>query len=272
MATTETGMLADPFPGSMQPPAGPLLRLENLTVSLGGRPVVEDVSLTVAAGECVGLIGPNGAGKSTLMRAALGLIPAEGRSSLAALGPGARALRAAWLPQTREIAWPLSVEAVVTLGRTPHRRRAAPLSAADCRAVEAALRRMELIELRTRPATELSGGEQARVLIARVLAQETPLILADEPTAALDPAHQIATLELFRSLAEEGRAVLVSLHDLGLAARWCTRLVLLDRGRIVADGAPRAVLTPARLAAVYGVEAHIAETPAGLVVQPLRRL
>lgn len=260
-------------PAGVRPSApAQLVELRDVAVVLGGRRVLDGVSLAIAPGECVGLVGPNGAGKSTLMRAALGLVPAVGWSSLADLGPGARARRAAWLPQGREIAWPLAVEAVVALGRTPYRRWGAPMSAADRAAVTRAMERMELEELADRPVSELSGGELARVLIARVLAQETPLVLADEPTAALDPAHQIAAMEVFAGLAAEGRAALVSLHDLGLAARWCTRLVMLDRGRVVADGPPRAVLTPERLASVYRVVAHVAETPDGLVVQALRRL
>jgi len=249
-----------------------LLTLEGLTARLGRADVLRGIDLTVAPGECVGLIGPNGAGKSTLMRAALGLVPHGGRSALAALPARERARRAAWLPQAREIAWPVSVEVLVSLGRTPHRAPGAPLSAADRDAIEAALARMDLAPFRDRAATELSGGEQARVLIARALAQAADLLLADEPTAGLDPAHELAAMETFAALAAEGKAVIVSLHDLGLAARWCTRLVLLDGGRIVADGLPGEVLTPARLAETYGITAHLAETDRGLVVQPLSRI
>ncbi|MEL7466481.1 MAG: ABC transporter ATP-binding protein [Pseudomonadota bacterium] len=247
------------------------LALTDIRARLGGRLVVDGASLTVRSGECVGLIGPNGAGKSTLMRAALGLIPFEGASSLAALPHRQRALAAAWLPQAREIAWDLAVETLVSLGRAPHRRFGAPPSEADRAAVDAAMRRAEVEAFRDRPATQLSGGEQARVLLARALAQDAPLLMADEPIAALDPAHQIATMETFAALAGEGRAVLTALHDLGLAARWCDRLVMMREGRIVAEGAPREVLTPERLRAVYGIEAHIAEMDGGVIVQPVRR-
>jgi iron complex transport system ATP-binding protein len=249
-----------------------LLALEGLTARLGGREVLHGIDLSVGPGACVGLIGPNGAGKSTLMRAALGLIPAGGRSSLATLPARERARRAAWLPQAREIAWPVTVEVLVALGRAPHRALAAPLTQADRAAVAAAMERMDVARFADRPATALSGGEQARVLIARALAQEAPLLMADEPTAGLDPAHELATMETFAALAAEGNAVVVSLHDLGLAARWCTRLVLLDEGRVAADGPPEAVLTRERLAAVYGIEAHVAPGPHGLVVQPVARL
>ena len=245
-----------------------LMTLENLTVERAGRRVVDGVSLNVGAGEVVGLIGPNGAGKTTLLRAAMGLLPARGHSSLADLAPAARARRAAFLPQAREVAWPVSVAVLVALGRGPH-LGASGLAEADRAAVDRAMARMRIAELAERPATELSGGEQARVLIARLLAQETPLILADEPVAGLDPAAQIATMAVFAGLAGEGRGVLASIHDLGLAARHCTRLVALSHGRLVADGPPGRVLTPALLAEVFGIRAHFAETPEGPVFQPL---
>ncbi|ALG90639.1 MULTISPECIES: ABC transporter ATP-binding protein [Actibacterium] len=246
-----------------------LLTLDHLTVHRGDRAVVRDVSLRVGAGECVGLIGPNGAGKTTLMRAALGLLPATGTSSVAALPAAARARQAAWLPQMRDIAWPVSVETLVALGRTPHLAPGGRLREADRAAVDAALARLDLAAFRSRIATQLSGGEQARVLIARALAQDAPLLLADEPIAGLDPAHQIMTMTVFAALAAEGRAVIASLHDLGLAARHCTRLVLMGAGRLVADGAPADVLTPENLAQVFGVRAYYAQTPDGPVFQPL---
>ncbi|HRO10199.1 ABC transporter ATP-binding protein, partial [Amaricoccus sp.] len=212
-----------------------LLALDCLSVDLDGRPVVADVTLAVAPGEVVGLIGPNGAGKTTLMRAALGLVPARGRSSLAALPPPARARAAAFMPQGREIAWPVTVETLVALGRVPW-LPALDADAGGAAAVARALDRLDLTTHARRIVTHLSGGEQARALLARTLAQETPLVLADEPTAGFDPAHQIATLRLFRDLAAEGRGVMLSLHDLGFAARYCTRLVLLRAGRLEADG------------------------------------
>jgi iron complex transport system ATP-binding protein len=248
-----------------------LMALETLSVRRGPREVLGGVTLAVEEGEFVGLIGPNGAGKTTLLRAAMGLLPAEGRSSLAALAPRARARAAAFLPQAREVAWPVSVEVLVALGRSPH-LAAGGLSEADRAAVGQAMARMGVTHLAGRPATELSGGELARVLIARVLAQETPLILADEPTAGLDPAAQIATMEVFGELAREGRGVLVALHDLGLAARHCTRLVALSGGRIAAEGRPEAVLAPGVLAEVFGIAAHFEAGADGPVFQPLRVL
>lgn len=245
-----------------------LLALEDLTVLRGEVRVVDAVSLSIAPGEVVGLIGPNGAGKTTLMRGALGLLSHRGRSTLSALTSGQRARIAAWLPQAREIAWPVSVETLVALGRVPYGAARTAPSPEDARAVSAALDQMDLGSFRKRIATRLSGGEQARVLLARALAQETPLLMADEPIAGLDPAHQITTMEVFKTLASEGRSVVVSLHDLGLAARFCTRLVMMDEGRLVADGLPGEVLSSDRLAGVFGITAWQAETPEGLVIQP----
>jgi iron complex transport system ATP-binding protein len=245
-----------------------LLRLSDLSVSLRGRDVFRDVSLSIGAGELVGLIGPNGAGKTTLMRAALGLLPFEGESTLAALSQDARARQVTWMPQLREIAWPMSVEDVVMLGRMPHMTTRTPTDA-DRQRTEAALSEMDLLDMRHRAATRLSGGEQARVLIARVLAQDTPLLMADEPVAGLDPAHQISTMQTFAALAQGGKSVLVSLHDLGLAARHCTRIVMLGEGGLVADGAPAEVLTPERIAQVFHITAWYHDTEDGPIYQPL---
>lgn len=232
----------------------PLLELRQLGVG----PQLHDVSLRLAAGECVGLIGPNGAGKTTLMRAALGLVRHRGSSSLTAMQPGARARHAGFLPQTRSVAWPVTVRDLVALGRMPWRAGGDPGPA-----VATALAQVGLVALAGREATTLSGGELARALLARVLVQDTPLVLADEPVAGLDPAQQIAVLRLLRGLAGQGRGVLVSLHDLSLAARFCTRIIVLDRGHLVADGAPQAVLTPDLLARVFGLQAQWFDTKAG---------
>ena len=251
-----------------------LLSVENLGASLGGKPVLKDLSFTVASGEFVGLIGPNGAGKSTLLRTILGFVPHRGEVAIggcdaAAMSARKRARHVAYLPQERDIAWPVPVEMIVSLGRHAHRLPFAPAGRADREIVEAAMRRMEVDAFRQRPATELSGGEKARVLIARALAQDAPLLLADEPAAGLDPAHQIALMKTFSELSGEGNAVVASLHDLSLAARWCSRLILLDKGRIVADGEPRAVLTAERLAGVYAIETYLGEAGGKPLVLPL---
>lgn len=250
-----------------------LLSVSSLSASLSGKPVLKDISFAVRAGEFVGLLGPNGAGKSTLLRSILGLTPSQGEVAVsnrpaAALSMAERARLVAYLPQEREIAWGMAVEELVSLGRTPHRRAFAGLGLDDHAAIQRAMRRMEVEHLRHRAATELSGGEKARVLIARALAQDAPLLLADEPTAGLDPSHQIALMRIFAKLAEEGHAVIASLHDLGLAARWCSRLVLVDRGSTVADGPPPAVLSPERVRQVYGVEAYFGEAAGKMILQP----
>lgn len=249
-----------------------LLSLSNLTVHRGTCPVVDTVSFNVAPGEFVGVIGPNGAGKTTLMRAALGLLPSKGQSSVASLPSSERARTAAWMPQEREIAWPMSVETVIALGRLPHLPAGARLSDKDQSAVDAAIDRMGLESYRTRTVTQLSGGEQARVLIARALAQDTPLLMADEPVAGLDPGSQIATMQVFADLAADNHGVITSLHDLGLAARHCTRLLLLNRGKLEADGTPAEVLTDDNLARVFGVTAYHRDTEHGPVFQPLEVL
>nr|WP_280519020.1 ABC transporter ATP-binding protein [Shinella curvata] len=245
-----------------------------MSATLSGRRVVDGVSLTAGKGSFTGLIGPNGAGKSTFLRACLGLVPASGAirldgTDLSALRPAQRARHLAYLPQEREIAWAMSVEAVVALGRLPHHARFAAPSQRDKAATEAALTRMDLCAFRHRAVTSLSGGERARVLIARALAQETPVLFADEPLAGLDPQHQIALMRLFRELAAEGRIVVASMHDLTLAARWCDRLLLLEGGHAHAEGRPEDVLTARTLEDVYTVEAFIGTAAGGLIVQPV---
>lgn len=251
-----------------------ILAIEDLSATLSGKRVVNGVSLTVEKGSFTGLIGPNGAGKSTFLRACLGLVPASGTVrldgvNLATLRTAERARHLAYLPQERETAWAMSVEVVVALGRMPHHARFSALIERDRAAVEAAIVRMDLAAFRHRAVTSLSGGERARVLIARALAQETPVLLADEPLAGLDPQHQIALMRLFRELASEGRIVIASMHDLTLAARWCDRLLLLREGHTFAEGPPEAVLTAKTLEDVYHVEAFIGAAAGGLIVQPV---
>lgn len=249
------------------------LAISGLSVSLGRRCVLAQVSLAVPEGTFLGLIGPNGAGKSTLLRAVTGLIPADGEVTvagqpLADMHPVARARTLSYLPQEREIAWPMTVERVVALGRSPHRRGFARPSAADRDAVERAIETMDLAGLRERSALQLSGGERARVLIARALAQETPLVLADEPTAGLDPAHQIALMQTFRAIARAGRTVVASLHELTLAGQWCDRLALLGHGRVVAEGTPADVLSEDNLSEIYRIRAARVDTPEGPAIVP----
>ena len=236
------------------------LAAEHLTVELGGTRILDDVGLDVAPGEVVGLIGPNGAGKSTLLRALLGLVPtraghvALGGVSLDTMAPKARARLLAYAPQGAPIHWPLTVERLVELGRMPHIGPWQKLSAQDDARVEAALVATETAHLRHRIVTSLSGGERAGVMLARAIAVDAPWLLADEPVASLDPYHQIEVMEILRELGKTATGVVVVLHDLALAMRYCDRLVLLDHGKVVASGAPDKVLTASNLQEVYRVE------------------
>jgi iron complex transport system ATP-binding protein len=239
---------------------------------LGGRTVVHDVDLAIGAGALVAIVGPNGAGKTTLLRAIAGLLPASGSISidgraLRSLSLRARAQAIAYLPQGHVFHWPLPVTDVVALGRLP-RGGGDNLSAADRDAVLAAMRETGTLEYSDRPVTTLSGGERARVAMARVLATQAPIILADEPTASLDPRYQIAVVEMLRRHARSGGIVVAVLHDLALAARHADRIVVLDGGRLVADGTPADVLTAARLAATFGVNAEVVDVHGAPVVVP----
>lgn len=249
-----------------------LLSVKALSVALGNQKIVANAHLTIGSGEVVGLIGPNGAGKTTLMRAILGLIPTVGHSSLARLSEDARARAVAWMPQDRHIAWPIEVQSLIMLGRLPYRSYSRAPSAADQQAVQAAMQQVDLVGFAKRRATELSVGERTRALIARALAQQTPLLMADEPIAGLDPAHQMSTMQTFVELAQRGNSVFLSIHDLGLAARYCSRLILLGEQKIIADGAPAEVLTPDNLARIFGIEAYFENTAHGRIFQPLRVL
>ena len=239
------------------------LAVDRLCVSLGGRQVVRDASWRLRAGELLALLGANGAGKTTVLRAVLGLAPRAagevrvGADDPARMSPSARARRIAYLPQVRPLAWPVRVRDVVALGRFAYGAAPDRLGAADEKAVARAVRACDLERFAERSCTTLSGGELARVHVARALAADAPFLLADEPTAALDPLHQHQVMRLLRSCAAAGRGVLVVMHDAALAARIADRLLWMADGRIVADGAPEATLTPARLAEVYGVQAVV---------------
>ncbi|MCH9809023.1 MAG: ABC transporter ATP-binding protein [Alphaproteobacteria bacterium] len=249
------------------------LSVQGLSVQLKRREVLREVSFDLDAGQFVGLIGPNGAGKSTLLKAVMGLLSRQGKielkgAALEMLSPQERGRIISYLPQEREVNWPISVEELISLGRAPYHSPFSSNSQADLAAIEKAIAAMDLEHIRARSALELSGGERARALIARALAQETDLLLSDEPAAGLDPAHQIALMATFSKLARAGRTVLASLHELTLAGQWCDRLILLSEGCIIADGTPDEVLTKDNLANVYGVTAHVSRTGDGLAVFP----
>ena len=251
---------------------GAALDLDNVSVSLSGKAILAGVSLHIEAGEFVAVIGPNGAGKTTLLRAVAGLVQAAGKidimgTPLRALSLGERARRIAYLPQGHVFHWPLSVADIVALGRLP-RGAGADLSEADRAAVTLAISETGIAEFVDRPVTTLSGGERARVALARVLATEAPLILADEPTASLDPRYQLAVVDILRRHAHNGGAVVAVLHDLALAARSAGRIVVMDHGGIVADGPPREILNAERLHDVFGVMAEVIDIRGAPVIVP----
>ncbi len=257
--------------------AKPKLHAGNVVVRFGDALIVDGAALDLRAGELTVLIGPNGAGKTTLMRALAGLVPAEGRieiegKPLSTLTVRDRARRIAYLPQGHVFHWPMPVAAVVALGRYAYGDAFSAVTDADRRAVEKALAATDTEGFANRAVTTLSGGERARVALARALACEAPILLADEPTVSLDPRHQLVVMELLARAAHDGGAVLAIGHDLALAARFADRIVIMDRGRLVADGAPRAVLTVERIAAVFGVEAIITDDALGphpILLRPL---
>lgn len=255
------------------------MRLEAIDIRIvrGRRAVVDGVDLAVTGGEVVGLVGPNGAGKSSLLKVMAGVAAADGGdclldgASLARLGAPERARAIGYLAQQPEIHWPLAVTRVVEMGRFGHRGRWRRLNDDDRAAVAQAMALTEVEALGERTITTLSGGERMRVLLARLFAAGTPILLADEPTAALDPYHQLHVMELMRWHADRGGAVIAVLHDLNMAARFCDRIVLLHRGRVHGVGSPAEVLTEAALRDVYGVDVCISEAQGQLSLLPWRR-
>jgi iron complex transport system ATP-binding protein len=231
--------------------------LDHVRVATPDRVILDDVSLDLRDGELTALIGPNGAGKSTLLRTLAGLQACEGVVRLGgrdirALEPRERGRAIAYLAQGGQIHWGLSVREIVALGRTPH-SGGGRLTRRDVEAAARALSDCGLSEAADRPVTQLSGGERARVLFARALAVEAPLLAVDEPVASLDPAQQIAVMKLLRGQAGAGRAVIAVLHDLGLALRYADRIVALGNGRIVADAPPREIVASGALDRLYGL-------------------
>jgi len=250
------------------------LTAERLRVKLGGRTVIDEVSLSLPRQGLAALVGPNGAGKTTLLRAVAGLIPAEGRvgigdETVASLSIRERARRFGYLPQAPVVHWPLPVRDIVALGRYPHGAiDPSRLPPHDADAVARAMLATDVAELADRPVTELSGGERRRTMLARVLAVEAPVILADEPTASLDPHYQIEVMRLLSRAAHDGALVVVVTHDLGFAARFAEIVLVLHHGRLVATGPPADAFAPAVLADVFRVDAFRAERDGFPVIVP----
>lgn len=234
------------------------LAIRQLQFSRGPRPILRGIDLSLTAGRITAILGPNGAGKSTLLSCLAGLLaPASGSielegQRLEALPAKERARRIAFLPQTAVVAWPIDVRTLVGLGRIPY--SGVVSDEQNREAIERAMKMTSVSQWADRVVNELSGGERARVLLARVLAGTSQWILADEPFAGLDPAHQLEAVELLRQFAANGGGVVLTVHDLSLAARIADRVVLLNDGRVIADGPPEEALDAANLRAVYGVE------------------
>lgn len=245
-----------------------MLKIEGLTVSYGPRRVLHAVTLEVNSGEVVALIGPNGAGKSTLVRAASGVVPVQaGRvrtngDDLLSLPPMPRARYLAVVPQAVSLPPAYTVWETVLMGRTPYLNFLGQVSEKDEQIARRALEKVDALDLAERRVGELSGGEQQRALLARALAQSTPILLLDEPTTNLDLHFQVSFMETVRALAHrEGLAVLIALHDLNLAARYADRAALLVEGEIKAAGTPRQVLTPELISAAYHLPVQVVPHP-----------
>jgi iron complex transport system ATP-binding protein len=237
------------------------LSADDILVRFDGRTALNGISTTVAAGEIVGLIGPNGAGKTTLLRVCANLLdPQSGMvrfedQPVAKMAPRDLARSLAFLPSGAPCHWPIEVNRLVALGRLPYLPPWTQARPIDAAAIDAAIEMADVQEFRGRNVDELSDGERARVMLARALAGEPRLLLADEPVAGLDPRHQLTVMEVLAGLSKDGASVVVTLHDLSLATRYCNRLILLDAGAIVAEGKPADVLTKQNLAQVFGIEA-----------------
>ncbi len=257
----------------------PIVAVQDVTVRLGDVLAVDGGSITADPGQLVGIIGPNGAGKTTLLRTITAAItPDEGTVTVTGMNVHERSSRAvsravAVVPQDTSLAFDFDVRQLVAMGRTPYLDRMGRSDGSDRDAVDRAMERTEVAQFADRMVSELSGGERQRVLLARAIAQETPVLLLDEPTASLDINHQLRTLELVRELVDGGTTVLAAIHDLDLAARFCDELILLDEGNVVDDGSPETVLTAENLERVFGTPAAVRTNPVTDSVQviPLER-
>lgn len=235
-----------------------LLYVRNLQAGYGNKHVFSQVTFAAGGGELIGIIGPNGAGKSTLLKSLLGQLTASGRielmgKSLSAYRQQSLARMVAYLPQQSQIPFEFTVQDVVLMGRAPHMRWWQREGKKDIRIAQAAMEYMAVADFATMSVNDLSGGQRQRVLLAKVLAQQTPLLLLDEPASGLDLFYQEELFRFCRELCQAGRTILVVVHDLALAARFCSRLLLLGKGNLLADGPPRMVLQPQVLTRAYGV-------------------
>lgn len=260
------------------PTAASLLEAEALAAGYGSKLVVSNANLQVLAGSIVVILGPNGSGKTTVLKSCMGLISALGGRALlsgmpvSGLKPGARARLAAWVPQLGNSAWSYTARDIVSQGRYSLLGPIKPYSQADDEAIDNALHLMDSMDFADRPYSSLSGGEARRVLIARALAQETPLLVLDEPAAHLDPGRQMELMEILKNLAAAGKGVAVSLHDVNLAKRFADRVLLINRDGSSIFGKPDSVLSQERLEEAYDTSfVHGNHEAYGQFVLPLAR-
>lgn len=253
------------------------LRAENIFVRRGSSTILSNATFHIQSGEFVGLIGPNGAGKTTLLQTMVGLQSIQQgtvmHDDIAVDSNSSHhfAKSISYLEQSGRSHWPITVKNLVMLGRLPHQKRWQLLSEKDHAASENAMKMCDVSEFAERRVNSLSGGEQARVMLARALATEPKILLADEPVAGLDPAHQLDVMDKLRKLSKEGTGIVVVMHDLGLAARYCDRLSLLYKGELVEEGAAETVLSDANLKKYYGIIARYEQTEFGPFVIPWKR-
>jgi iron complex transport system ATP-binding protein len=245
------------------------IAFESVAAAYDGRRILDGVTLGFAPGKVTGIVGPNGAGKTTLLRAALGFLPLAAGSvrifdrPLQQWSREALARAIAYLPQAGDAHWPVTARHLVGLGRIPHRGQFRAFTSEDEAAIDRALLRADAADFGARRMDELSAGERARVMVARALATEAAILIADEPAAYLDPAHQLRLMELFAEEAARGKSVVVTLHDLALASRHCEEIIVIDRGKVAARGAPDAALSDDVLKRVFAIGAVRASGPSG---------
>lgn len=234
------------------------LSAKELRVWLSGKLLLDNLNFTADAGEFLAIVGPNGAGKTTLLKAIAGLIDYEGliewqERDLRMLDPSSRARTFSYLPQGHVVHWPITAREAITIGRAPYSSSLTHLSADDEEAIERALNAVDGLAFAGRPVTELSGGERARIMLARALAVDAPVMLVDEPVAALDPAHQLSVMNVLAEQAKQGRLIVCVSHDLALASRFADRFIVIGNGKIAALGSYENALTDEIFEKIFNV-------------------
>ena len=246
-----------------------MLKIENLTFRLKGRPIIEDITTEVPGGELVGIVGPNGAGKTTLLKNICNILsPAEGKvllegKNIHELKPAELSRKLCYLPQSIAFNFPFKVSEVVLMGRYPYLKRMENERLEDYDIARKSLEMVDMLDFADRDILTLSGGEQQRVSLSRVIAQNTDFLFLDEPLSNLDINHQLSVMELLRSLSAKGKGVAVVLHDLRLASRYCTKLIVLNRGRLEAQGNPSCVLDEDLINEVFKVRSRFVKDSRG---------